>query len=196
VLTLVEDDGIRYLSTLGRDVHEFDGAPLDYDTETRTLSLNPAKPQRNAAKAQKRAEEKLKADSAKAGQKRRERNDLIVELLAMMLSEPGIAVNEMRRRAPEGCKGPEVNAAVKLAESWNLCRTEPGPKRSKLYYITSAGEAALENVCPRRSVSQVSQMSELTHRPTGTYGWRVSESESAPLRSKGADSLTAARPTH
>jgi hypothetical protein len=109
-----------------------DGAPLDYDTETRTLSLNPAKPQRNAAKAQKRAEEKLKADSAKAGQKRRERNDLIVELLAMMLSEPGIAVNEMRRRAPEGCKGPEVNAAVKLAESWNLCRTEPGAEAQQV----------------------------------------------------------------
>jgi AAA domain len=143
-LTIVDDDGTRYLSTIGRDVDDIDGLPLAYDPAARLLRIDEEAPTRRAAKSQRKSEERQAAEAAKEAEKRKERDELVVDLLAAMQAEPGLGVNALRNRVANGKRPSKVNEALALIRSWQLAKTEPAPGNKKPHYITDAGLAVLE----------------------------------------------------
>jgi hypothetical protein len=144
ILTLVEYEKTRYLSVRGRDVDDIDEVPLAYDPDTRSLRLDPLKPPRTVAKAERRNADKRAAEEAKAAKARRERNRVVMEVLEVMRRNPGLGVNEIKDKVPGELRGVKVNEALKHARDWHLAEVKPGPNSKKCHHITDAGLAALE----------------------------------------------------
>lgn len=118
IVTLTKDeDGRRFLSAIGRDV-DLDEDRLDFDPETRTLTLSGAGSRRSAAKD-------------------RHLDDLTAAVLATVSAAPGLNGSEIARRLKlDGVpfqKGDEAKVYARLVDAGKL-RVEIGSRGAKCYF--------------------------------------------------------------
>lgn len=113
-----DDDSIRFLRAMGRDV-EVDEDRLSFDPVTRLLSLTGAGSRKVVAKV-------------------RHLEDLVPAVVQVVRAAPGITGNKLTtglREAGHSCqRGDEIKAAA-LAVERGLLRIEPGPRNSKMYHL-------------------------------------------------------------
>ncbi|GAB3742472.1 AAA family ATPase [Microlunatus parietis] len=124
ILTMVKDDppdgdGARYLRAIGRDV-DLDEERLDYDSDSRQLTMSGAGGRRKA-----RASEKVAA--------------MIPVIERVVADSPGITTRYLRdaarRVAGEGCRNGDIDSAIKRAEELGNIRVESGgPGRPTHHY--------------------------------------------------------------
>jgi hypothetical protein len=156
ILTLAEEDDVRYLSALGRDV-EFEGEPLSYDADTRALSFDPLKPRRSHAAQAKKDQERLRKSREKdaADLARRQRNlRALVEMLADWPKHnptnpvPGVrdVRNGLRESADWSGSNVEIDQCLEHAAGWHLIRREDvqGGRGKVGHHVTQAGLDYLE----------------------------------------------------
>jgi len=112
-----EDDSVRYLRAMGRDV-EVDEDRLSFDPFSRLLSMTGAGSRKVVAKV-------------------RHLEDLVPAVVQVVASAPGITGNKLTpalREAGHSCqRGDEIKAAA-IAVERGLLRIEPGPRNSKQYF--------------------------------------------------------------
>jgi hypothetical protein len=115
-----EDDSVRYLRAMGRDV-EVDEDRLSFDPFSRLLSMTGA-------------------GSRKAVAKVRHLDDLVPAVVQVVKTAPGITGYKLKTALREAGhsfqRGDEIKAAA-LAVDRGLLRFEPGPRNSKQYFAAT-----------------------------------------------------------
>lgn len=132
-----EDEGVRFLRAMGRDV-EVDEDRLSFDPFTRLLSMTGA-------------------GSRKVVAKMRHLEDLVPAVVQVVKAIPGITGNKLAAAAREAGHsfrhGDEIKAAA-LAVERGLLRIEPGSRNAK-HYFTAAETLTSPHIPPPPPVGEV-----------------------------------------